>query len=376
MRLPASSLLTWPWLLAAVVLLAACSRSQPEPEPVRAVRTVTVVMGSAGGQREFAAEVRARTESRLGFRVGGKIVSRPAELGQRVRPGQVLAQLDPEDLRQGQDAARAALTAAQANHEVAAAELKRFRDLRDQGFISAAEFDRRALALSSAQAQLDQARAQALVQRNQAAYATLTANAAGTVVATEAEPGNVVTAGAPVVRLALDGPRDATFSVPEDSLPLMQGLLGRPGALKVRLWGETTTVPATLRELAASADPVTRTYLAKADLGSAAVTLGRTATVLVDLPRAQGVAKLPLTALTRLGEGSGVWVVDKGSMAVKQVPVVVAGAEGNEVVIASGLSAGQEVVTAGVHVLTPGQKVRLYSAPAAAADAPASAASR
>lgn len=361
----------------AAVVLTACSRSAPEPEPIRAVRTVIVAMDSAVASREFAAELRARSEARLGFRVGGKLVARPAEVGQRVRAGQVLAQLDPEDLRQGQDAARAALRAAQANHEIAAAELERFKGLRDQGFISAAELDRRTLALTSAKAQLDQAQAQATVQRNQAAYATLLATGPGVVVATEAEPGQVVAAGAAVVRLALDGPRDAVFAVPEDSVAPMQALLGRPGALQVRLWSSGAVVPATLRELAAAADPVTRTFQAKADLGGAAVQLGQTATVLLRAAPAPGLVKLPLTAVTRVQDKTSVWVVDGAAMTVRPVTVDVAGAEDNTALIRAGLSAGQRVVTAGVHTLSPGQKVRLYGAAAAAsAAAAAPAASR
>jgi len=353
--------------LAGAAVLAGCAKTDPAPEPVRAVRTVTVSDDSAGGVQEYAAEVRARTESRLGFRVGGKIVRRHVDAGSTVKAGQVLAQLDPQDLRLNQDAARATLVAAQANHDQTLADYKRYKDLRDQDFISSAELERRETALKAARAQLDQARAQANVQGNQAGYTTLVADASGVVTGVDAEPGMVVGAGTPVLRLAHDGPRDVVFSVPEDKVGLVKALADQPGRFKVRLWGSSgEPLPATIREIAAAADPVTRTFAVKADLGSAAtgrVRLGQTATMLVEMPKTIGVNKLPLSALKEEQGRTIAWVVDKASMTVKAQPVQVAGADGNEAVVSSGLSAGQVVVTAGVHVLNPGQKVKLYVDP-------------
>lgn len=358
-------------LLALAAGLAACSRPEPAPEPVRAVRTLTVAAQSAGVTQEFAAEVRARTESRLGFRVGGKMTDRSADLGDRVKPGQVLARLDPADLKLGQDAARAALSAAEANHALAAAELRRSQELKAQGFISGVELERRETTLLATRAQLDQARAQASVQGNQAGYASLVAPAGGVVTAVEAEPGAVLATGAPVLRLAHDGPRDAVFSVPENAAAAFRALEGRNGALQVRGWGASTLLPATVREVAAAADPTTRTFLVKADLGTAAVQLGQTLTVLVPGPRAEGVAKLPMSALFQDQGRSAVWIVDTASMTVRLQPVAVVSADANSAVIAGGLSPGQTVVTAGVHVLSPGQKVKLYAAPPVAAQAQA-----
>ncbi len=355
-----------PSVLLATGLLVGCSRPPPAPEPVRAVRTMTLAADSAGGAHEFAAEVRARTEVRLGFRVAGKMVARPAEVGQRVKAGQLLAQLDAADLRLGQDTAAAAARAAQANLDVVAAEFKRYRELRDQGFISALELERRASALQAAQSQLDQARAQARVQGNQAGYAGLTAPAAGVITAVEAEPGAVLSIGATVLRLALDGPRDAVFTVPEDGLPTLRALQGQVGALNVRPWGTQSLLPATVREVAAAADPATRTFLVKADLGETALQLGQTLTVIHQLPRQAGVTRLPLSAVMQQQGQTAVWLLDRASMTVKAQPIVVAGADGNSVVVSSGLSPGQTVVTAGVHVLTPGQKVKFYEAVAKA----------
>lgn len=353
--------------LGLSLVLAACGSEPPPPEPVRAVRLMTVAPDAAAGVMEFAAELRARTESRLGFRVAGKLVERPAEVGQRVRAGQVLARLDPADLKLGAEAAAAALRSAQSAHELAAAEFKRYQELRAQGFISALELERRETSLKAQRAQLEQAQANARVQANLAGYAALTAPAAGVVTATDAEVGAVLAAGTPLLRLAHDGPRDAVFAVPEDSVQGLRALQGRRDALRVRAWGQGETHPATVREVAAAADPATRTFLVRADVGRAPLELGQTLTVLIDLPPQAAAARLPLSAVTRQQGGTAVWVLDPASMTVKPQPITIAGADGNAVMVAAGLSPGQQVVTAGVHTLTPGQKVSRYaeaSAPA------------
>lgn len=358
-------------LTACSALLVACSKPAPAPEPVRAVRTLVIGSETSGGSHEFAADVRARIESRLGLRVAGKLISRSVEVGQHVKAGQALARIDTTDLQLGQTAAAAAARAAQTNYELAAAEFKRYKELRDQGFIGALDLERRETTLKAQKAQLDQAQAQAQVQNNQASYGALLAPADGVVVGVDAEVGTVLAAGTPVVRLAHDGPRDAVFSVSEDRWPLLRALQGKPGALKLRSWSGGQPVPATVREIAAAADPATRTFLVKADIGNAPLQLGQTATVVIELPRLPGVTKLPLAAVTLQQGKTAVWLVDKGSMTVKAQAISVAGADGNSVVVASGLVPGQIVVTAGVHALTPGQRVKFYEMPSA--DAPASA---
>jgi RND family efflux transporter MFP subunit len=348
------------------LILVACSRPEPGVEPVRAVRTQVVSVAPTSASVEFAADVRSRVESRLGFRVGGKVVERRVGLGDRVGAGQALARLDPADLRLAQEAAAAALVAAEANEAQALADLRRFRELREQGFISGAELERRETAAKSAQAQTLQARAQAGAQGNQAGYAVLTAPAAGVITAVEAEPGMVMSAGATVVRLAHDGPRDIVFSVPEDRIAGLRALVGHAGVLSARLWGSPEVIPLVVREVAAAADPVTRTFLVKADAGSrasAALKLGQSATVRLDLPAAPAAVRLPLAALREERGESAVWIVDEATMTVRSQKVQVAGADGNHAVIAAGLTAGQRVVTAGVHVLTPGQKVTLFAEP-------------
>lgn len=360
--------------LLLVLLLAACSKPAPVAEPVRAVRTLTVQAGSASLVHSYPAEVRARAESRPAFRVPGQLVRRMVSIGDVVKAGQALAQIDPGDLRLGQASARAALNAAQAQLAFAEAEFKRYQALREQGFISGVELERRETTLKASRAQAEQAIAQATLQGNQAGYAVLTAEVAGIVTAVEAEPGTVLAAGMPVLRLAHDGPRDAVFSVPEDRVAAMRGLLGRTGALQLQPWGATATVPATVREVAAAADPVTRTFLVRADIGRTDLRLGQTATVLVPQPAQSGVLKLPLAAVFAQAGQTSVWVVDRQAMTVQPRPIAVGGAEGNLVVVAGGLQPGEAVVTAGVHTLSPGQKVRWYVEPGAAAAMPAASA--
>lgn len=354
-------LLTLAWL-PAVALLAACSRPAPPPEPVRAVRTLTVGTQAEGGRIDYAGEVRARTESRLSFRVGGLMVRRAVNVGDSVKPGQLLASLDPQDLRLGQDAAGAALQAARVNAEQAGAEFMRFSELRAQGFISAAELERRENTYKAAQAQAQRAQAQAGVQGNQARFGQLVADVAGVVTAVEAEPGAVLAAGAPVLRLAHDGPRDVVFAVPEQQASAMRALLGRAGALQVRLVDSAGSVPAMVREVAVTADAATRTFAVKADVGRARAQPGQSATVSLAMPPGAGGFKLPLAAVFERQGRPSVWLLDKPTMTVRLQPVVVAGTEGNTVLVQSGLEAGQTVVGAGVHTLTAGQKVSLWAA--------------
>ncbi len=349
--------------LVAGLTLVACGKEPAASEPVRAVRTLTVGQLSSATTRDYAAEVHARVESRLAFRVGGKITQRPANLGDRVKAGQALAQVDPADLRFGQDAARAGLAAAKVNYEQTAVDFKRYQDLHGQGFIGTAELERRGSALEAAKAQFDQARAQAGMQTNQAAYATLAADAPGVITAVYADVGAVTGPGTPVLSLAHDGPRDVVFAVPEDQLPVFRRLQGKPGGVSVTLWGGTTAIAATVREVAAAADPASRTFQVKADLPAGAAELGQTATVHVELAPADGKLRLPLQAVAGRDDQSYVWVLDKSTMKVREQPVIVLRPEGDNLVLDSGLKTGDTVVTAGAHVLSPGQQVSLYVEP-------------
>jgi multidrug efflux system membrane fusion protein len=354
------SRLTFPTaLLLSLGLLVGCSQQQAAPDPIRAVKVMTVSASGLQSSHDYSGEVKARTESRLGFRVPGKITQRNADVGQHVKAGTVLAQLDPQDYRLVADAARAQLNAAATNRDLAAADFKRFQTLREQNFISGAELERRESAVKAAQAQFEQAQAQLSSQGNQARYTTLVADVSGVVTAVEAEPGQVVTAGMTVVRIAADGPRDVVFAVPEDKVVAV-----RPGTqVSLRLWATSTQLTGRIREVAAAADPITRTYPVKVSVeGAEQPPLGATVTVIPQTLNNAGlqVIKVPTSALRQEGQGSAVWVLDRQTMTVKSQPVQVATADGNDAVIAAGLQPGMTIVIAGVHVLAPGQKVSVY----------------
>lgn len=352
----------WPKVgltIAAVTALCACSKPQAPDEPIRSVKVITIGAQPLSATLEYAAEVRARAESRLGFRVGGKVTARPVEVGQRVKAGQVLAQLDPQDLKLGLDIARAQVAAARANLDLAAADFKRFQLLKEQNFISGAELEKRGSVFKAAQAQWDQAQSQLSAQSNQAGYATLVADVPGVVTAVLAERAQVVAAGAPVVQLAQDGARDAVFAVPEDKVAGIK--VG--SNVVVRAWNGGEQVPAVVREIAASADPATRTFTVKVALPlNRDFALGSTLTVQPASLQLAGIAviKLPTSALFQEGLGTAVWVLDKATMTVKLQSIQVATVDGNDVVVASGLQPGLLVVSTGVHVLAPGQKVTIY----------------
>jgi RND family efflux transporter MFP subunit len=340
--------------------LTACSPKQETAAPIRSVKLFTVAASDLNVQGEYAAEVRARTESRLAFRVGGKILMRQAEVGQRVQAGQVLAEVDVQDYALAAQAAQALVNGARSQRDLAAADFKRYEALLVQNFISAAELERRSTSLKAAQASLDQALAQAQAQTNQVGYAKLTATVSGVVTGVEAEPGQVVSAGQPVLRFAHDGPRDAVFAVPEHVV----GRLKMGQKMTVSVGNTSQTIQGQVREIGAIADPATRTFTVKLGLDKAeALPLG--ITLNVQAPQLAGsladVIKVPTSALRQEANQTSVWIYDPQTATVASQVVQVATADGNDVVIASGLKPGQQIVSAGVHVLSPGQKVTAYN---------------
>jgi membrane fusion protein, multidrug efflux system len=356
-------------LLAAIALtVLACSKAAPlATEDIRPVRTMTVGVVPVDTASAFAAEIRPRTESRLSFRVPGKMIERLVDAGASVKPGQVLARLDPRDLVLSESAAQAQLAQARANYELAASDLTRTQALAAQSFVSASNVDRAQTQLKAAKGQLDAAQASARVQGNQAGYSALLADRAGVVTATEAEPGQVVAAGQTVVRIAATNVKgsdtDVVFNVPEQ----IEGTLKPGQGVNVSLWSVPgKTLSATVREISPSADPATRTYAVKASLidPENVAALGMTATATLGGAAAVQAIVVPLNAVIETAGSTAVWVVQDG--AVKQTAVKVAGPAANGVVIASGLVPGQKIVTAGVHTIREGQKVKLAElAPAA-----------
>ena len=345
-------------LAAAAFVLAACSKAPPpKVEEIRPVKVMKVGAPNATRVIEYAGEVRPRHETRLSFRVGGKIVERMVEVGTRVRPGQPVARLDHTDLTLAAESAKAQMASLEAERNLAEAELKRYSDLRDKKFISQAEYDRRASAFTTADAKLGAVRAQYRQAANQAAYATLATDTAGVITAIEAEAGQVVTAGQTVARLARPGEKEIAIAVPESQRELIESAKEFSvtlGAVPGRIW------KGTLRELSPAADAASRTYGARITvLGEDdAMDLGMSARV--GVPAAQPVAgvELPLAALYARGDTPNVWVVEAGGT-VRLVPVKTRGVVGEHVVIESGLNAGDRVVIAGANLIRAGQRVRV-----------------
>ena len=348
-------------LAAAAFVLAACSKAPPpKAEEIRPVKVMKVGAPNATRTIEYAGEVRPRHETRLSFRVGGKIVERMVEVGSRVQPGQPVARLDHTDLTLAAESAKAQMASLEAERDLAAAELKRYSDLRDKNFISQAEYDRRASTFTTADAKLGAVRAQYRQAANQAAYATLATDTAGVITAIEAEAGQVVTAGQTVARLARPGEKEIAIAIPESQRELIESAKEFSitlGAVPGRIW------KGKLREFSPAADPATRTYAARitvlgADDAMEAMDLGMSARV--GVPAAQPVAgvELPLAALYARGDTPNVWVVEAGGT-VRLVPVKTRGVVGEHVVIESGLNAGDRVVIAGASLIRAGQRVRV-----------------
>ncbi len=360
-----------PWLLLTLLppLLAACSAREPEPQPVRPVLTQVVTPGAAITRDIYAGEIRARHETDLGFRVGGKLVARTVDGGSRVRRGQVLARLDPEDARLTAQSAVSQRASADSELALARAELERHADLLAKKFISQSAFDVKQNALTAARARADQARSQSAIASNQAAYTTLVAEADGVVVSVAAEPGQVLAAGQPVLRLARDGEKEVVLNAPESQL----GRFKVGEAVSISLWAlPGQTFAGRVREVAGGADPVTRTYAVRVSATDAPseAKLGMTANVLFATGEDAKLVLLPLAALARERDAPAVWIVDPATRKVKLRPVTVGQFREDGVTITSGLAAGEVVVTAGVHKLRADQEVRLASAAPLPATAP------
>jgi RND family efflux transporter MFP subunit len=350
--------------VSAAALLAGCTKEpEPKPEDIRPVRVLRIGETAAARSLEFAGELRPRHEIRLAFRVGGKIAERLVEVGSRVRAGQPVARLDPADLALAAASARAQAAGLETERNLAAADLKRYRDLREKNFISQADFERRASELEASQARLEAALAAARQSANQAAYAVLLADGAGVITAIEAEAGQVVAAGQTVARLARSGELEALFAVPEAQRQLVQDASEFSvtlSALPGKKW------QARLRELSPAADPATRTYAARATvLGAGSeVELGMSARVTASVKSAAPRIEVPVAALYSRGDQPQVFLVDfdgtTGAVGtVRPQAVKTAGISDERVAIEAGLKAGDVVVAAGAALLRAGQRVRV-----------------
>ena len=354
-----SRLLVGVSLALLAVSLAGCNETVAEKTgPSRPVLVATAHYEAEQPVRSFVGTIRPRVEADMGFRVPGKVAKRLVEVGQTVDVGQPLATLDEVDLKLQAEQAEAEFSAATGVLAQAAAAEQRAKDLRGKGWTTDAQMDQARAAADEARARLNRAERSVELTKNSLSYATLVADTRGIVTATLIEPGQVVASGQSAIRVARLGEKEALVAIPET-------LLGRAktGAATVTLWSEANKkYAAKLREVAPSADPATRTYLAKFSLPEAGddVSLGMTATLTLSDSETECVAKLPLSALYSQGGEPSLYIVNDAGEVTRK-PVKVKGYESNYVVIAGGVEEGAKVVALGVQKLDPAQKVHVVT---------------
>ena len=338
--------------------LAGCGKPPAKVEEIRPVRSIVVSAGNSDTGNTYAGEVRPRYESDLGFRVAGKILNRSINVGDTVKSGQVLARLDSQDLALSEASEHAQVAALDAQLAVAKSDYDRNQKLFEEGVIGASGMDHYQATYQAAQAQLEAARAQLRASSNQTGYAELRADHNGVITAVLAEPGQVVAAGQTVVRLAHSGEIEVASNVPEDQI----GRVRAGMAVQVSLWASSDLqIPGTIRELASSADPATRTYPLRVSVPQPPpeMKLGMTASVRIPLSGVPKLIHVPLGAMVEQQGRRGVWVFNAASQSVEFHPIAIAGVNGNEILVADGLKDGDVVVTAGAPLLQAGQKVKL-----------------
>lgn len=341
--------------LAVVLTVAGCSKpAARDPRQQPPTVEVSKVEMAGSNHRTFTGIVESRVRSDLGFRVGGKILERSVDVGQRVRKGQVLMRLDSVDLELAYAAQQAYVEAARAGYTQAKADEARSARLVESGAVSRQEHDRARAALDSTRARLEAAEAQASVSNNSSEYAMLLADADGVIVRTLSEPGQVVAAGQTVIQLAHDGPREALINLPE-------GVRPDSGAIaSARLYGRDQRYQARLRQLSDAADPASRTFEARYVLEgeAASAPLGSTVTIAFGTSQAAGnqAVRVPVGAVHDRGSGPGVWIVgEKSQVEFRFVKIASIGRE--EVLVSQGLEAGEKVVALGAHLLHEGQRI-------------------
>ncbi len=347
------TLASWGLTLAVTIVSGGCSKP-PTKDPRLLPPAVLVSTAEAAdpASRAFTGTVKARVQSELGFRVGGKIIERCVDVGERVKKGQPLMRLDPVDLNLSVAAEKANVEAVRARYIQAKADESRFAKLLKADVIAAQDYDRVRAAVDSAKADLDAMEAQSRIRENSSGYAVLQADADGVIVQTLSEPGQVVVAGQTVIELAHDGPREAAINLPENIRP--------PAAAPAiaRLYGSDRIYQAKLRQLSNAADPVTRTFEARYVLEGEAALAPLGSTVTVDVPVDPGssghMVVVPVGAIFDPGSGPGVWTVNE-RREVSFRPIKIDSMGRDRVVISTGIEAGNTVVALGAHLLHEGQ---------------------
>jgi len=347
-------------ILILLSVLAACHKEEKAAsQAVRPVRTVTGELQEGGEKVSLTGEIQPRYQADLGFRVNGKILERPVDVGTQVKKGDLLARLDPQQYRQDFEVAKAEVAATEAEVTRSQAQEYRQRELLKNGNTTRVQYDQALKTFKTAQAQLDSAQAKQIQASENLGYADLKADNDGVITAIGADAGQVVSAGQMVVRLAQPGEREGVFNIGE-------------GAFKTRPKDPTVTVhlvsnpeietAGKVRYVSPQADPATRTYTVRVSLPDAPpqMRLGANVVGTVTLDQGQTVS-IPGSALFQKDSKPAVWLVEKDKT-VQLKPITVQRYQGDSVVVGDGLAQGDVVVTAGVQKLLPGQKVALMDA--------------
>lgn len=322
----------------------------------RPVQVQSVRYAPLSQPRLLVGTVRARVESDIGFRVAGKIATRKAQAGDRVKAGTVLASLDETDFRLTRESAEAELVAARSSARQAELERDRITELRRRGWSTEQAAERQKSVYDEAVGRVTRAERQVEIATNAQSYAEIRSDADGVVIGVLAEAGQVVAAGQPVFRIARDGDREAQVAVPEQDLQL-----ARTAKATAALWSDAgASFKAELRELSPNADAATRTFQARYTISGLApdAPLGMTATLTLASGGETKVTRLPLAAILNEGGGTEVYVVDKASGQLQRKAVKVLSYDARQAVISEGVAEGDLIVTLGIHTLRSGLKVR------------------
>lgn len=325
-------------------------------EEITAVQTAIIGTSVAPSEYIYSGEIRGRYESQLAFQVGGKVIKRYVELGSTVNAGDLLMQIDSRDLQQLVNSASAQVSATDAQLKLAENNLKRYQQLYDHGVVSKSVLDQFQAAYDVAVASTRHSSAQLSEGQNQFNYGSLYADHLGVISSVHAEAGQVIGAGQPVLTIVWDGEREVEINVPENRIDEVR----KAQKIKIAFWAlPNTTSEGKVREIAPMADPLTRTYKVRTSIinPSSEVKLGMTASVTLLGSETQASATIPLSAIYQNGNTPCVWVVTNDTVALRPVKI---GKFGNTTIeIVGGLQQGDRIVTAGVHKLSAGQKVKL-----------------
>jgi RND family efflux transporter MFP subunit len=353
-----SGLLSRSALVCTLAVLSACQRQVEPPAPeIRPVRAIKIESRAAGGTVALTGTVQAQTEINQAFRIDGRLIERTVDVGDSVKPGQLIARLDPQNEESGLQAARAQLSAARAQLVEARNNHARMRDLVVEDAVSRAQYEQAEALLRTAEAQVEAVQSQVNLAQNRLSYTRLVSDVSGVVTARGPQPGEVVSAGRMIIQVAREGARDAVFDVPgavKDSVP-------KHPDIRVALSDDPqVTAAGRVREVSPRADPVTGTFAVRVRLidPPPAMRLGSTVTGRMTLDAVPGI-EIPASALVRADGKTAVWVFDAAAGTVSLRNIDVRSIDARSVQVASGLKPGDVVVTAGVQALRPGQKVRL-----------------